>query len=314
MSKYNKKLYLCSHEGQTIKQKSMKPEKKNQEEINDVAITIEVDNGAIDRVRKGETTHIGVQINEDNQNLFLEHINGHLILVTEEMPNTYHGCYLYNGGEFPYAIKDSVQFFVLSDGTDDCLVKILSVETTAGTRFRFQGPGKPSVEDPNGDSCIWEVGFEIVPVLEEPRKYLMRWNPSISSFTEEDYRACVENMEHGMFRINWSIFEWEEARRGDMFYMLRVGDNKAGIAFSGLIVSDPYVMDDWAGSSKRRLYVDLVCMNAVAPDDKPIASLKMLQAAIPEFNWAKGHSGVLLPDNVAEKIAGLIYKDAPLLN
>ena len=118
----------------------------------------------------------------------------------------------------------------------------------------------------------------------------------------------------GMFRLNWSINEWEQARRGDIFYMLRVGDNKAGIAFSGLIVSDPYVMDDWAGSSKRRLYVDLVCMNAIAPDEKPIVSLEMLQTAIPEFNWAKGHSGVLLPDNVADKIAGLLDKDAPLLN
>ena len=31
-------------------------------------------------------------------------------------------------------------------------------------------------------------------------------------------------------------------------------------------------------------------------------------------NWAKGHSGVLLSDNVAEKIAGLMEKDAPALN
>lgn len=288
--------------------------KTNEVDINDVTISIEVESGTIDRVRKGETTHISVQINEDNQSLFLENIDGHLILVTEEMPTTYHGCYFYNGGVFPYVIKDSLQFLVLSDGSDDCLVKILSVETEPGTRFRFQGPGEPSVEDANGDSCIWEVEFEIVPLLEEPRKYLMRWNPSISSFTESDYENCLEHMVHGMFRMNWSIYEWEEARRGDMFYMLRVGDNKAGIVFSGLIVSDPYVMDDWAGSSKRRLYVDLVCMNAVAPDEKPIVSLEMLQTSIPEFNWAKGHSGTLLPDNIAEKIAGLMDKDAPLLN
>lgn len=288
--------------------------KTNEVDINDVSITIEVGNGTIDRVRKGETTRITLQINEDNQSLFLENIDGHLVLVTEEMPTTYHGCNFYNGGIFPYAIKDSLQFLVLSDGSDDCLVKILSVETEPGIRFRFKGSGEPSVEDPNGDSCIWEVEFEIVPLLEEPRKYLMRWNPSISSFTESDYENCLENMEHGLFRMNWSIYEWEEARRGDIFYMLRVGDKKSGIVFRGLIVSDPYVMDDWAGSSKRRLYVDLVCMNAVAPNEKPIASLEMLQTAIPEFNWAKGHSGVLLPDNIADKIIGLLEKDAPLLN
>jgi hypothetical protein len=40
----------------------------------------------------------------------------------------------------------------------------------------------------------------------------------------------------------------------------------------------------------------------------------MLQTAIPEFNWAKGHSGTLLPENVAEKMVGLMDKDAPMLN
>jgi hypothetical protein len=40
----------------------------------------------------------------------------------------------------------------------------------------------------------------------------------------------------------------------------------------------------------------------------------MLQTSIPEINWEKGHSGVLLPDNVAEKMVGLMDKDAHVLN
>ena len=282
--------------------------------IDDVAITLEVDSEVIEGVRKGEIRQLVLDINDDNRNLILENIDGNLILVIDELPETYHGCYLYNNGVFPYAIKDDLQFLVLADGDNTCLTKILEVDTEPGIRFRFQGPGKPSVEDPNGDSCIWKVQFNVVPVLDAPKKYLMRWNPTISSFTESDYEKCLENMERGMFRMNWSIYEWEQARVGDMFYMMRVGDKKAGIVFSGLIVSDPYVMDDWAGTSKRRLYVDLVCMNAVAPDEKPMVSLEMLETAIPEINWAKGHSGVLLSDTVAEKIVGLMDNDAPALN
>ena len=38
-----------------------------------------------------------------------------------------------------------------------------------------------------------------------PNVYLMRWNPSISSFTEEDYKRCVEKLAYGLFQINWSI-------------------------------------------------------------------------------------------------------------
>ena len=58
------------------------------------------------------------------------------------------------------------------------------------------------MEDPNGDSCIWEIDFEVVPLPAKPRHYLLRWNPSISSFKENDYKECVEDMVHGMFRMN----------------------------------------------------------------------------------------------------------------
>lgn len=289
-------------------------EKEKNVNVDDVAVTFEVDSEVIEGVRKGEIRQLVIDINDDNQNLILENYEGNLVLVIDELPETFHGCYLYNNGVFPYAIKDNLQFLVLADGDNSCLTKILEVDTEPGTRFRFQGPGKPSVEDPNGDSCIWKVKLNVVPLIDAPKKYLMRWNPTISSFTESDYEKCIENMERGMFRMNWSIYEWEEARVGDMFYMMRVGDKKAGIVFSGIIASDPYVMDDWAGTSKRRLYVDLVCMRAVAPDEKPMVSLDMLQTAIPEINWAKGHSGVLLSETVAEKIVGLMDNDAPALN
>ena len=211
----------------------MKPEEKNEEvDVNERAITLEVGIEVINKVRTGEITHILMDINENNQSLILENFDGNLVLVTEEMPTTFHGCYFYNGGEFPYAIRGALDFLVLMGGEDYCLTRIISVETNPGTRFNYQGAGKPIVEDPNGDSCVWEVAFEVVPVPQEPKKYLMRWNPSISSFTEKDFEECIENMEHGMFRINWSIHEWEEARRGDIFYMMRVGDDKAGIDYT----------------------------------------------------------------------------------
>ena len=281
----------------------MNAEEKNKKiDINEVAITLEVDSEVIAKVRSGEITHIFMDISEDNQSLVLETVDGNLILVTDEMPTTFHGCYLYNNGEFPYAIKNSLSFLVLSSGDGDCVTRIIDVETTPGTRFNYQGADKPIVEDADGDSCIWEVSFEVVPVPAEAKSYLMRWNPSISSFTEKDFEECVENMVHGMFRMNWSIREWEEARRGDLFFMMRVGDDKAGIVFSGQFISDPYPSDDWAGSNKRRMYVDMIITNSVEPGASPLISLEKLQEAIPEFEWAKGHSGVLLSEDIVTKL------------
>lgn len=280
----------------------MNKEDKNREaDLNEMAITFEVDADVIDKVRNGEITHLVMEINDDNYCDILENFDGNLILTTEELPDTFHGCYFYNNGEFPYAIKNALNYLVLNADDEHCVVRIIDVDTEPGVRFRFQGPGQPSVEDPNGDSCIWKVTFEVVPLSNDCRAYLMRWNPSISSFTDEDYNECFENMVHGMFRMNWSIYEWQEARRGDLFYMLRTGDDKAGIAFNGYFLSDPYTGDDWAGSTKRRCYVDMICQNTVEPGEVPFVSMERLKEAIPEYDWEEGHSGVLLPDEVTEK-------------
>jgi hypothetical protein len=288
----------------------MNAEEKNKEVDSERGIlTLEVGREVIDKVRTGEITHLIAQIDENNQNMILENIDGNLVLVIDEQPKTFHGCYLYNNGEFPYAIKDELDCILLKSVEEECFTRIISIDIEPGTRFNYQGDGKPIEEDPNGDSCIWEVYFEVVPVPAEAKTYLMRWNPSISSFKEKDFEECVANMVHGMFRMNWSIHEWEEARRGDMFFMMRVGDDKAGIVFLGQFITDPYPADDWAGSTKRRMYVDMVCMNPVEPGAKPRVSLEKLQNAIPEFEWSKGHSGALLSDEVFTKLEELLEEE-----
>ena len=271
-------------------------------DIDNIALSVDVEEAVMDRVRSGETTHIVIDLNERNQNLILHSSEGALMLVTKKLPTKWHGCHYYNRGRFPYAIKESLDFLVLNDGEEHCLTKIIDITPVAGTRFRFKGPGQPSVEDPKGDSCIWEIQFEIVPVPEEPRYYLMRWNPTISSFTESDYQQCLAHQKHGMFRLNWSIYDWQEARRGDFFYMMRTGDDKAGIVFTGQLLSDPYPGDDWAGSTRRRMYVDMVCINL---EPERVLTFDQLQQAVPQYEWSKGHSGALLSKDIIEKLEQL---------
>ena len=283
----------------------MKPKSTSKEiDVNEMAISFDVDSELIDDIRSGKVKHLRIDICDDNQNLVLENVDGNLVLDVDELPNTFHGCYFYNDGVFPYIIKRTLNFLVLNDGKSSCLTRIIGVETTPGTRFRFQDDGK-GIKDPKGDSCIWTIDFEVIPVPEKPRTYLMRWNPVISSFTEQDYKDKVANLQNGTFRLNWSIREWEEARRGDIFYMLRTGDNKAGIVFNGQFASDPYPAEDWGGTDKRRMYVDLICTKPVAPNKKPRVSMQKLQELIPDFDWANGHSGALLSDEVADKLEKL---------
>jgi len=48
-----------------------KSDKNKEFDLNERAITLEVDSDLIDEVRSGEVTHLVMQINENNQNLIL---------------------------------------------------------------------------------------------------------------------------------------------------------------------------------------------------------------------------------------------------
>ena len=55
----------------------------------------------------------------------------------------------------------------------------------------------------------------------------------------------------------------------------------------------------------RRMYVDMVCMNPMEPGKQPSITLEKLQKTIPDFDWSKGHSGTLLPEDVVKEIGEL---------
>ena len=100
----------------------MNTEDKDKEiDTNEKVITVGVDEGVVQKVRTGEITHICLDINNDNYREILENFDGNLILVTDELPDTFHGCYFYNGGVFPYAIKNTLEFLFLHGGEDRCL-------------------------------------------------------------------------------------------------------------------------------------------------------------------------------------------------
>ena len=158
----------------------------------------------------------------------------------------------------------------------------------------------------------WDKMFDELPVDEitdEPMRtrktYLLRWNPAISSFKIEAYKDAISKYPDG-FCMDWSIHEWEEAKKGDLFYMLRVGEGNTGIVFHGEFISDPYVGGDWAGKGKVRHYVDIDCNDAVDPDGIPMATTAELEDIVPEIDWQKGHSGQLLTNEQADKIYDIL--------
>ena len=159
-------------------------------------------------------------------------------------------------------------------------------------------------EMPDDEWVRFYDSFDAEPIR-HAKTYLLRWNPTISSYTLNNYRNDMEEYPDG-FRSNWSIYEWEEAHKGDRFFMLRTGDDKAGIVYRGEFLSDPYEGDDWAGQKgKKRQYIDIGCYDFIPADNQSPIDIELLEKEIPEIDWRKGHSGELLSEETADKLNDL---------
>lgn len=129
--------------------------------------------------------------------------------------------------------------------------------------------------------------------------YIFFWNPAISSVTKERY---LDEYKDGF--DNWSIFEHEDVKEDDKFYMVRCGEGNVGIVAMGTIISEAYEDVDWSPKGRKPIYyVDLdtyVNINPFATDK--LLTPDVLTKEIPDFNWYGGHSGRLLKDSDAEKL------------
>lgn len=149
--------------------------------------------------------------------------------------------------------------------------------------------------------------------------YLLLWNPAISSYTldrfEEEFNFengqfdFIEDEDNFPWDLNWTVKDWEKARQGDRFFMLRVGEKQPnGVVMSGIFSSNPYVDEDWSGKGRVVHYVDLEFDAAIHPDSSKILSSDILEKHFPDRNWRKGHSGQKLDEDTASKLE-LLWND-----
>ena len=124
--------------------------------------------------------------------------------------------------------------------------------------------------------------------------FVLMWNPEISSFTKEDFNALHATMTDAKKpTLNWSIHEWENCHKGDRFVMVRCGRSGGGLVMAGRFASAPYAGDDWGKQGKPRHCADLE-IRAMFNPDEPLLTTDELREAIPDFDWAGGHSGRVL--------------------
>lgn len=141
----------------------------------------------------------------------------------------------------------------------------------------------------------WDTLFESLEGQEfsHVNTFTLKWNPAISSFKYENYRDAYSQCPEG-FQFDWSVYEWQKAKKGDHFYMIRVGEGQTGAVWRGVFTSAPYRDEDWSGKGREVYYVDMDIYELNEPDTDAFIPTEVLQKEIPELDWTKGHSGQLL--------------------
>ena len=133
---------------------------------------------------------------------------------------------------------------------------------------------------------------------------ILKWNPAVSSYSMLHYLSNIRELnQYDEPDFDWSVWDHEQIHEGDRFYWLKVGQyGQTGIVGTGIITSDPYASEDWSGKGRQTFYVDFAAEMLLNPDALPVLSTEALQAAIPDFEWTGGHSGLVLTDEQAEKL------------
>lgn len=287
---------------------------------NDNSIFLELSEEDFASVLHRDTDYVDFPIDEETYSSVLENLDGALVLSCEEMPMTFYSCYMWNKGVFPYVVKPDLKFITFVNGRRSLTVRITGHETHVDQRFKYTRGRKPE-PDAEGDACFWTVRFHfetmsdasVMPLEEEENEYrnfyLLRWNPTISDLTLDLYTENIEkHWEDGVF--NWSIHEWEEAYEGDVCFMLRTGDEHAGIVFCGTFESEAYEGDDWAGKGRPRHYCNFsIASRPAAANGDPLVALPLLEQHLPEINWRRGHSGEQITYEQAVKLFELLLQN-----
>ena len=139
------------------------------------------------------------------------------------------------------------------------------------------------------------------------RTFILMWNPGISTYTMQRFEDDLEEMCYNgpVDDLDWNLRDWEQARIGDRFFMVRVGEGTTGIVMSGYFSTDPYEGEDWSGKGRQMYYMGLDIETMIHPERAPIITTEQLAAAIPDFDWTGGPSGRLLDSESAEKLEQL---------
>lgn len=132
---------------------------------------------------------------------------------------------------------------------------------------------------------------------------IIMWNPAESGLKMENFVASIPNLYTSYF--SWRICEYEKAKCGDRFFLIKCGEGKTGIVMSGICDTRPFADNDWNGLGTPQYFMEMIPNVMLDPESAPMISTKELKKKIPSFDWDKPESGRILPPKDAMQLEQL---------
>lgn len=145
------------------------------------------------------------------------------------------------------------------------------------------------------------------------RVFVLRWNPSISGFTRDDFENYFaqykgeKEYDHDN-KLDWTVYDWESVMHRDLFVMVQVGQEVNGIVWGGFLGGFPYQYEKADGTLTPSHFFETTVEFMHRIEKTGILTAERLQTVVPEVDWLHGHSGEILSVESAEKL-GLFLID-----
>jgi hypothetical protein len=129
------------------------------------------------------------------------------------------------------------------------------------------------------------------------RTFVLGWNPSLSPYKLGDFQHDFQKIEYG--DIEWQLDDWQQARSGDNFILVKYGGGNCGVVMRGFFVSAPFSVKEWNDRGDKLHMIRLRPTLMVHPDHpKGIIGLSDLKKDIPGFPWDSPSGQLLQEDKV----------------
>ncbi len=134
--------------------------------------------------------------------------------------------------------------------------------------------------------------------------FILRWNPNISSYKMETHLEIISHVRNMEFptQFDWSVYEWQKVKDGDMVVLLQVGTENDGIAMIGKIKGAPEADESWRKDGSKDHYVYIDIFDAFNPAQENAFRAENFENDFDKFKWHKGHSGELIDKATADRL------------